>query len=65
MDKPLRKVDEAVYLVAPEVVFEGEALELNDENVGKAPQRQLLGRLDMSLAIRTVPVRVDQFPFFI
>lgn len=52
---PDRKVDHVVDLISPNEASEGEAFELDDQDVGETPQQQLLGGLAVLLALRTVP----------
>lgn len=52
---PDREVHHVVDLVPPNKAAEGEALELDDEDVGQAPQHQLLGGLAVLLALGAVP----------
>lgn len=49
------EVDHVVDLVPPDEAPEGEAFELDDQNVGQTPQQQLLGGLAVLLALWTVP----------
>lgn len=59
MHSPDREVNHVVDLIPPDETPEGEAFELNDQNIGQAPQQQLLGGLAVLLALRTVPSRQD------
>lgn len=52
---PDGKVDHVVDFVPPDEAPEGEALELDDEHVGQAPQQQLLGGFSVLLTLGTVP----------
>ena len=52
---PDREVHHVVDLVPPNKAAEGEALELDDEDVGQPPQHQLLGGLAVLLALGAVP----------
>lgn len=52
---PDREIHHVVYLVSPDKAAEGEALELDDENVGQAPQHELLGCLTVLLTLWAVP----------
>lgn len=52
---PDGKVDHVVDLIPPDETPEGEAFELNDQNIGQTPQKQLLGGLSVLLALWTVP----------
>lgn len=52
---PDGEVDHVVDLVPPDEAPEGEALELDDQDVGQTPQQQLLGGLAVLLALWTVP----------
>lgn len=52
---PDGEVHHVVDLVPPNKAAEGEALELDDEDVGQAPQHQLLGGLAVLLALGAVP----------
>lgn len=54
---PNRKFHQVVDLVTPDEAAEGEALELHNENIGQAPQQQLLGGLTVLLALRAVPAK--------
>lgn len=53
---PDGEVHHVVDLVPPDEAPEGEALELDDQDVGQPPQEQLLGGLTVLLALGTVPV---------
>lgn len=53
---PDREVNHVVDLVPPDEAPEGEAFELDDQNVGQTPQQQLLGGLAVLLALWTVPL---------
>lgn len=52
---PDRKVDHVVDLIPPDETPEGEAFELDDQNIWQTPQKQLLGGLSVLLALWTVP----------
>lgn len=52
---PDREVYHVIDLVPPNKATEGEALELDDEDVGQPPQHQLLGSLTVLLALGAVP----------
>lgn len=52
---PDREVNHIVDFVPPNKAAEGEALELDDEDVGQAPQHQLLGGLTVLFALGAVP----------
>lgn len=52
---PDRKVNHVVDLVPPDEAPEGEAFELDDQDVGETPEQQLLGSLTMLLALWTIP----------
>ncbi len=52
---PDGKVNHVVDLIPPDEAPEGEAFELDDQNVGQTPQQQLLGGLSVLLALWTVP----------
>lgn len=52
---PDREVHHVVDLVPPDEAPEGEAFELDDQDVGQTPQQQLLGGLAVLLALWAVP----------
>jgi len=52
---PHGEVHHVVDLVPPNKAAEGEALELDDEDIGQPPQHQLLGGLTVLLALGAVP----------
>lgn len=52
---PDGEVHHVVDLVPPDEAPEGEALELDDQDVGQPPQEQLLRGLTVLLALWTVP----------
>lgn len=52
---PDGKIHHVVDLIPPDEAPEGEAFELDDQNVGQTPQQQLLGGLSVLLALWTVP----------
>lgn len=52
---PDREVNHVVDLVPPDEAPEGEAFELDDQNVWQTPQQQLFGGLSVLLALWTVP----------
>lgn len=52
---PDGKVHHVIDLVSPNKAAEGEALELDNEDVGQPPQHQLLGSLAVLLALGAVP----------
>lgn len=54
-DSPDGKVHHVIDLVPPNKAAEGEALELDNEDVGQPPQHQLLGSLTVLLALGAVP----------
>lgn len=54
---PNREVDHVIDLIPPDEAPEGEAFELDDQNVGQTPQQQLLGGLAVLLALWTVPLK--------
>lgn len=56
---PDGEVDHVVDLVPPDEAPEGEAFQLDDQNVGKSPQQQLLGGLAVLLALWTVPLKPE------
>lgn len=55
MHLPDRKVNHVVDLISPDEASEGEAFELDDQNVWQTPQQQLFGGLSVLLALWTVP----------
>lgn len=59
MQSPDGKVHHVVDLIPPDEAPEGEAFELNDQDVGQTPQQQLLGGLAVLLALWTVPSKQD------
>lgn len=52
---PDGEIHHIVDLVPPDKAAEGEALELDDEDVGQAPQHELLGCLTVLLTLWAVP----------
>ena len=52
---PDGKVDLVVNLVPPQKTAEGEALQLDREDLGQSPEAELLSRFPVLLALRTVP----------
>lgn len=60
MHSPDRKVNHVIDLIPPDEAPEGEAFELNDQNVGQTPQQQLLGGLAVLLALWTIPSKQDR-----
>ncbi len=55
LNAPRGELDHLVDLVSTDEVSEGEAFELDDECRRQPPDGQLLGRLAVLLALRTVP----------